>query len=70
MKRFLVILEQIRTNCSAYSPDLPAYMATGSTKRQVTANMHGAIQMHLEGLKEYHMPIPRSRVSAAYIKIP
>jgi predicted RNase H-like HicB family nuclease len=62
MKRFLVIFEQTDTNFSAYSLDLPGCIATGSTKRQTAANMRQAIQMHLEGLREERLPLPRSRV--------
>jgi predicted RNase H-like HicB family nuclease len=69
MKRFLVIYEQTDRNYSAYSPDLPGCVATGTTKRQVASNMRKAIQMHLEGLREDRMPIPRSRVSAEYIQV-
>lgn len=69
MKRFLVIYEQTDRNYSAYSPDLPGCVATGTTKRQVASNMRKAIQMHLEGLREDRMPIPRSRVSTEYIQV-
>jgi len=62
MKRFLVIFEQTDTNFSAYSPDLPGCIAAGSTKRQTAANMRQAIHMHLEGLREERLPLPRSRV--------
>ena len=69
MKRFLAIYEQSERNYSAYAPDLPGCVATGSTKRQVEANMRKAIQMHLEGLREERIPIPRKRVSAGYIQV-
>ncbi len=70
MKRFLVIYEKTKRNYSAYSLDLPGCVATGSTRRQVEANMRKAIHMHLEGLREERLPIPRSRVSAGYIQVP
>lgn len=69
MKPFLVIYEQTDRNYSAYSLDLPGCVATGSTKRQVAANMRKAIQMHLKGLREERIPIPRKRVSAGYIQV-
>jgi predicted RNase H-like HicB family nuclease len=69
MNRFLVIYEQTNRNYSAYSLDLPGCVATGSTKRQVEANMRKAIQMHLEGLREERIPIPRKRVTAGYIQV-
>ena len=70
MKRFLVIFEKARNNYSAYSPDLPGCVATGKTRRQASTRMRRAIQMHLEGLKEERLPLPRSRVSAEFIDVP
>ena len=69
MKRFLVIIEKAAGNYSAYSPDLPGCVATGKTKDQAARNMHQAIKMHLEGLKEDGLPIPRSHSSAEYVAV-
>ena len=54
MHRFLIIIEDAGANFSAYSPDLPGCVATGTTREDADANMHGAIEMHLEGLREDH----------------
>lgn len=69
MKRFLVIIEKAEGNYSAYSPDLPGCVATGKTKDQAARNMHQAIKIHLEGLKEDGLPIPRARSSAEYVAV-
>lgn len=69
MKRFLVIIEKAEGNYSAYSPDLPGCVATGKTKDQAARNMHRAIKIHLEGLKEDGLPIPKSRSSAEYVAV-
>jgi predicted RNase H-like HicB family nuclease len=69
MKRFLVIIEKAGGNYSAYSPDLPGCVATGKTKDQAARNMHQAIKIHLEGLKEDGLPIPKSRSSAEYVAV-
>jgi predicted RNase H-like HicB family nuclease len=69
MKRFLVIIEKATGNYSAYSPDLPGCVATGKTKDQAARNMHQAIEMHLEGLREDGLPIPRSHSSAEYVAV-
>ncbi len=65
-----MIFEKSRSNYSAYSPDLPGCVATGKTRRQAAAAMRQAIQMHLDGLREEHLPLPRSRVSAQFIEVP
>jgi predicted RNase H-like HicB family nuclease len=67
---FLVIIEKAARNYSAYSPDLPGCVATGKTKEQAARNMHKAIEMHLEGLREDGLPIPRSHSSAEYVAVP
>ena len=69
MKRFLVIIEKAPGNYSAYSPDLPGCVATGKTKDQAARNMHQAIKMHLDGLREDGLPIPKSHSSAEYVAV-
>lgn len=69
MKRFLIILEKAEGNYSAYSPDLPGCVATGKTKDQAARNMHQAIELHLEGLREDGLPIPKSHSSAEYVAV-
>ena len=69
MKRFFVIIEKAEGNYSAYSPDLPGCVATGKTKDLAARNMHQAIELHLEGLKEDGLPIPKSHSSAEYVAV-
>ncbi len=69
MYRFLIVIEKANGNFSAYSPDLPGCVASGKTREQVTRNMHVAIEMHVRGLLEDRLPIPKSRASAEYIAV-
>jgi len=59
MYRFLIIIEKANENYSAYSPDLPGCIATGKTPEETEQNMYIAIEMHLEGLKEDRLLIPK-----------
>jgi predicted RNase H-like HicB family nuclease len=43
---------------SAYVPDLPGCVATGSTREDVEQRIREAIYFHLDGLREDNMPIP------------
>jgi len=70
MHRFLIVIEKADGNYSAYSPDLPGYVATWKTRNQVARNMHEAIEMHVRGLLEDKLSVPQSRSSAKYIAIP
>jgi predicted RNase H-like HicB family nuclease len=39
MSRFLVVIEKASNNYSAYSPDLPGCIATGSTSAEAAKNL-------------------------------
>ena len=69
MHRFLVVIEEANGNFSAYSPDLPGCVATGATQEEVEQNMHSAIELHIQGLKEDGLSIPSSHSFAEYIAI-
>lgn len=67
--RFLIVIEQVGGNYSAYSPDLPGCVATGLTHDETEKNMYEAIQMHIEGLQEDGLPIPTSTAVAEYMVV-
>jgi len=69
MYRFLIVIEKADGNYSAYSPDLPGCVATGATREEVERNMHEAIEMHVRGLEEDHLPIPESHSFAEYVAV-
>ncbi len=69
MRRFLIVIEQAENNYSAYSPDLPGCMATGATIEEVEENMHGAVEMHVQGLLEDKISIPESHSLAEYVVV-
>jgi predicted RNase H-like HicB family nuclease len=67
---FLIIIEKTKNNYSAYSPDLPGCVATGKTRDEVALNMHEVVEMHVRGLIEDNLPIPKPATEAEYIAIP
>ncbi len=69
MYRFLVVIEKANGNFSAYSPDLPGCIATGSTREETEKNIHEAIELHVNGLLEDNLPIPESTSFAEYVAI-
>ena len=69
MFRFLIIVEKVDDNYSAYSPDLLGCVATGKTREEAEANMHEAIAFHIEGLKEDRLPIPEGKSSASWVLV-
>lgn len=69
MNRYLIIVEQTSTGYSAYSPDLPGCVATGSSRKHVEREMHDAIEFHLEGLRLAGEEIPEPRSEASYCEV-
>ncbi len=69
MSRYLIIVEESATGFSAYSPDLPGCIATGHTVDEIEAEMHDAIEFHIEGLHLADCPVPEPRSCAAYCEV-
>jgi predicted RNase H-like HicB family nuclease len=57
--RFLVVIERAEGSSSAYAPDLPGCVATGETREEVERNVREATRLHVEGLREDHLAVPR-----------
>jgi predicted RNase H-like HicB family nuclease len=69
MTRYPIVVEKANGNYSAYCPDLPGCVATGSTVDETVMRMKEAIELHIHGLKEDDLPIPRPSTEVAYIEV-
>ena len=69
MRRFLIVIEKASKNYSAYSPDLPGCVATGKTYEETEQNMYTAMEMHIRGLTEDNLPVPKSNAIAEYVVV-
>ena len=69
MLKYLVVFEKANGNYSAYSPDIPGCIATGSTREEVEKNIREAISFHIEGLKEDGLSVPEPASSTEYIEV-
>jgi predicted RNase H-like HicB family nuclease len=67
--KYLIVIEKSKTGYSAYSPDVPGCVATGSTKSRAEKAMREAIEFHLEGLRAGGQKVPSPRSSSAYVDI-
>ena len=63
--RYAVVIEDAGANFSAYVPDLPGCVATGST----VGETEQAIALHLEGLREDGSPIPPASSQVEYVEV-
>ena len=69
MHRFLIVVEKADRNYSAYSPDLPGCIATGTSREETEQNMYEAMQLHIQGLTEDGLPVPESISFAEYMTV-
>ena len=67
--KYLIIIEKSETGYSAYSPDLPGCVSTGSTLEETERNMREAISFHIDGLKEEGYEIPKPTSRSSYVEI-
>ena len=56
--RYAVVIERIETGYSAYVPDLPGCVATGSTIDETAQEIRDAIEFHIDGLQLAGEPVP------------
>jgi predicted RNase H-like HicB family nuclease len=68
MQKYLIVIERMPHNLSAFSPDLPGCVATGHTREEIQERMREAIRMHIEGMREDGLPIPEPSTVADYIE--
>lgn len=50
-------------------PDLPGCIAVGRTREETAHNMHEAIELHVQGMVEDKLPIPKSHTFAEHISV-
>lgn len=69
MKRYAIVVEDAGTNLAAYVPDLPGCVATGRTRKEVERLIREAIELHLEGMAEDGLPIPKPSSRVEYVEV-
>ena len=67
--RYAIVIEQAQGNYSAYVPDLPGCVATGSTVEDVERDIREAIEFHLCGLREEGLCVPASSSRVEYVDV-
>ncbi|MFY9314422.1 MAG: type II toxin-antitoxin system HicB family antitoxin [Burkholderiales bacterium] len=67
--RYAIVIEKAESNYSAYVPDLPGCVATGSTVEEAESQIREAIEFHLEGMREDGISIPAPVSKVEYVDI-
>ena len=68
--KFAVIYEKTVTGYSAYVPDLPGCVAGGGTYEETVELIRGAIELHLETMREDGDSIPEPTTIAGCVAVP
>ncbi|NUM36951.1 MAG: type II toxin-antitoxin system HicB family antitoxin [Candidatus Brocadiae bacterium] len=66
--KYAIIIEKGKNNYSAYVPDLPGCIATGSSVQETEHRIKDAISFHIEGMKEDGIRIPIPTTKCKYIQ--
>ncbi len=67
--RYAIVIEKAGSNFSAYVPDLPGCVATGSSVEETEKSIREAIEFHLDGLREDGLPIPPASSRVDYVEV-
>lgn len=66
--RYAIVIEKAGRNYSAYVPDLPGCVASGSTAKRVEKLIKEAISMHIAGMREDGLQVPKPSARATYVR--
>jgi predicted RNase H-like HicB family nuclease len=69
MMNYVVVYEKSSTGWAAYVPDLPGVVTTGRSKEETQQLIREAIEFHIEGLREDHLPIPEPTATAEVVSV-
>ncbi|MEI6635938.1 MAG: type II toxin-antitoxin system HicB family antitoxin [Planctomycetota bacterium] len=67
--RYLVVIEEAEQGFGAYVPDLPGCIAAADSRAEVPRLIHGAIEFHLDGLRQDGLPIPVPHSSPELVEV-
>jgi predicted RNase H-like HicB family nuclease len=67
--RYAIVIERADGNFSAYVPDLPGCVATGTNSEEVEAAIREAIEFHLDGLREDGLQPPPPSSKVDYVEV-
>ena len=66
---YTVVIEKADNNYSAYVPDLPGCIATGSTLGETQEMIREAIEFHVEGMLLHGETIPHSTTQTCEVDV-
>ena len=69
MTRYMVVVERGESSWGAHVPDLPGCVAVGESREEVVGLIREAIVLHIDGLKDAGLPVPRPSSEGAFVEV-
>lgn len=69
MPGYAVIIEGADSSFSAYVPELPGCVATGSSVDAVDALIGDAVRRHVSNLRDHGDPVPEPTTAAVFLVV-
>jgi predicted RNase H-like HicB family nuclease len=69
-KRYAIVVEKAHSNYAAYVLDLPGCVVTGATIEETEHRLRQAITIHVRGLREDGLAVPKPSSVVDYLEIP
>ncbi|MBK9240543.1 MAG: type II toxin-antitoxin system HicB family antitoxin [Acidobacteria bacterium] len=66
---YAVLIEQGPTSFGATVPDLPGCVAVADTREEAERLIQEAIALHLKGMREDGLPVPRPTTQVATVDV-
>lgn len=67
--KIIVIIEKGTDNWGAYVPDFPGCAVVAETREGALKLIRGAVDLHIEGLRETGSPIPEPQSTIEYVQV-
>ena len=69
MTRYMVVIEHGESSWGAHVPDLPGCVAVGETRDEVVRLIREAIVLHIDGLRQDGLPVPKPSSEGAFVDV-
>ena len=67
--RFAIVIERSENGFAAYVPDLPGCVAAADTEEEARMLIRGAIEFHVEGMRESGELLPEPTTRVEYVEV-
>ncbi len=65
----MVVLERGESSWGAHVPDLPGCVAVGETRHETVGLIRDAIALHIDGLKQEGLPVPKPISEGEFVDV-